>query len=72
MRKTISRKVYDTEKSTLIAHNTCGAWGDPAGYEEFLYKTAKGYLFIYGIGGTESKYPEETIGPVTEEEAAKF
>jgi len=72
MRKTIQRKVYDTTKSKLIAHNINGQWGDPAGYEEFLYQTAKGYYFIHGIGGADSKYPEETIVPITAEEAEKF
>lgn len=72
MRKTINRKVYDTTKSTLVDHKISGSWGDPAGFEEFLYKTAKGAYFIHGIGGAESNYPEETIVPITEEQANEF
>lgn len=72
MKKTIKRRVYDTEKSVLVSHNINGEWGDSEGYEEFLYKTAKGYYFIHGIGGADSKYPEQTIVPVTAEEAEKF
>lgn len=72
MKKTINRKVYNTETASLIKTNTVSYFGDPAGYEESLYQTKKGDYFVYGIGGTESKYPEETIVAITADEAANF
>lgn len=72
MRKIINKRVYDTKTSQLLGHNVNGTWGDPEGYEEFLYKTTKGGYFIHGIGGTESKYPEEKIVVITEDEAKNF
>ena len=61
MKKIICKVEYDTEASTFIAKRTVGAYGDPAGYEETLYKTANGKYFIYVNGGAESKYPTEDI-----------
>jgi len=72
MKKTINRRVYNTDTATAIKTNTVSYFGDPAGYEETLYKTAKGDYFVYGIGGAESKYAEETIVLVTAEEAENF
>ena len=61
MKKVICKVEYDTEAAELIQKKTFGAFGDPAGYEEILYKTPAGKLFLYGFGGPESEYPEETI-----------
>ncbi len=61
MKKVICKVEYDTESAELIAKYTNGEFGDPAGYEECLYKTADGKYFIYGNGGAESAYAEETI-----------
>lgn len=61
MKKTINRKVYNTDTAELIAGVNVGTFGDPAGYEEALYKTKKGLFFLYGKGGAESKYVEEDI-----------
>ena len=61
MKKIICKVEYDTEASELIAKHTSGAFGDPAGYEESLYKTAGGKFFLYTFGGAESKYPAEGI-----------
>ena len=72
MKKIIKRKTYNTETAEIVSRKTSGSWGDPAGYEEILYKTSKNDYFIYGIGGTESKYPEEAIIPVTSDEAKEF
>ncbi len=72
MKKTINRKVYNTETAALIKNKTYSFFGDPAGYEETLYKTAKGEYFVYGIGGAESKYAEETIVVITADEAENF
>ncbi len=61
MKKIICKVTYDTEASELIAKKTFGEFGDPKGYEEDLFKTQDGKLFLYGIGGAESPYAEETI-----------
>ena len=61
MKKVICKIEYDTEASELIAKKSVGNFGDPAGYEETLYKTKDGKFFVYGFGGNESPYPEETI-----------
>ena len=51
MKKIISKREYDTETAQLIKKHTEGTFGDPAGYEETLYKTEKGYFFLYTNGG---------------------
>ena len=72
MKKTINKKVYNTDTATVVKTNTVSYFGDPAGYEETLYKTRKGDFFVYGVGGAESKYPEPSIAVVTAEEAEQF
>ena len=72
MKKSINRKVYNTETAEQVNQKTFGSFGDPAGYEEILYKTRKGDYFIYGVGGPDSKYPEADIVAVTKEEAEQF
>lgn len=61
MKKIISKREYDTEAATLIEKRTCGVFGDPAGYEETLYQTPKGYYFLYVNGGEDSPYKKEDI-----------
>ena len=61
MKKIICKVEYDTTTSELVKKNTSGAYGDPAGYEESLYKTADGKYFLYVNGGAESKYAKEDI-----------
>ncbi len=61
MIKVICKVTYDTENAELIKKNTFGAFGDPTGYEESLYKTADGKYFLYVNGGAESPYTEEGI-----------
>ena len=61
MKKIICKVEYDTETSELIKKNAVGAFGDPAGYEESLYKTADGKFLLYVNGGEESIYPTENI-----------
>lgn len=72
MKKIIAKKTYNTETAEVIKTKFFSHYGDPAGYAEVLYKTKKGQFFIYGIGGTESKYPTEDIIAVTETEANEF
>ena len=61
MKKVICKVEYDTATAELVKKNTFGAFGDPAGYEESLYKTADGKYFLYVNGGEESPYSEENI-----------
>lgn len=61
MKKIICKVEYDTEASELIAKRTFGDFGDPAGYEESLYKMQGGKFFLYTFGGSESQYAEEGI-----------
>ena len=61
MKKIICKVEYDTEASELVAKHTVGYFGDPAGYEEPLYKTEGGKYFLYTFGGAESKYAVEGI-----------
>lgn len=65
----IGRKVYDTEKSRLIAQKDCGCYGDPNGYEEVLYQKAENDYFFFGQGGSTSPYPQSSIVPITAEQA---
>ncbi len=61
MKKVICKVEYDTAAAELVKKNTFGEFGDPAGYEESLYKTADGKFFLYVNGGEESPYTEENI-----------
>ena len=61
MKKTICKVDYDTEASELIGKVTAGSIGDPAGYEECLFKTEGGKFFLYTNGGEASQYPTEDI-----------
>ena len=72
MKKTICKVDYDTEASELIEKRTVGAFGDPAGYEECLYKTAGGKFFLYCAGGSESPYTEETIKRMSADKAKEW
>lgn len=73
MKATIKKRVYNTETATEISRTAFGAFGDSDGYEEVVYETKKGDRFLYGVGGPDSKYPEETIVvlEVKEEEKPK-
>ena len=70
MKKTINKKVYNTDTAKEIDRIAFGTYGDPAGYEEIVYETKRGDRFLYGIGGADSKYPQETI-IVLEEKAVE-
>lgn len=72
MQKTIRKKVYDTETAALIQTFISGAFGDPSGYEERLYRNPEGFFFLYGLGGETSPYPKETIKPVSAANAEKW
>ena len=61
MKKIICKKEYDTETSSVVKKCIYGFYGDPAGYEEILFQTPDGLYFIYGRGGENSPYAEESI-----------
>lgn len=64
------RRSYDTEKAEDLGTHAYSYYGDPAGYEETLYKTKAGLYFLCGRGGAESPYAEgEDIHPITEKDA---
>ena len=71
MKKTINKKVYNTDTAKEIDRIAFGTFGDPAGYEEIVYETKRGDRFLYGIGGADSKYPTETIIVIEEAPAAE-
>lgn len=67
------RRMYDTEKSTVLGTRSFGYFGDPAGYEETLYQTPKGFYFVMGKGGEESPYAnDDDVHPISAEEAAAW
>ncbi|MFC2647337.1 MAG: hypothetical protein DUD39_09075 [Coriobacteriaceae bacterium] len=77
MRRTMTfegkRHSYDTEKSTKLAHKTFGEFGDPAGYEETLYRNRSGFYFLYGQGGEDSPYKGgEDLKPISESQARSW
>ena len=72
MKKTVCKKVYDTETSTVVKKVTSGCFGDPAGYEETLYVTQDGFYFLYTNGGAESKYATEDITRKSKAAAEKW
>ena len=69
MKMTIDKKVYDTEKDEHLGFKYVGVFGQLNGYEEKLFVTKKGQHYIYGAGGPESPYIENTIKLLTPEEA---
>ncbi len=69
MQKIICKKVYDTEKSSLVKKITYGFFGCAEGYEESLYKTEGGLFFLYVNGGEKSKHTKEDIVRMSAEKA---
>ena len=72
MKKIICKVEYDTEKAELVKKHAVGSFGDPAGYEETLYKTADGKFFLYTVGGADSKYAEEGIKRMSADKANEW
>lgn len=75
MRKTIridgKRHSFDTNTARPVNHRSFGEFGDPAGFEETLYRTRNGLHFVYGIGGPMSPWPENgDIKPLDEGEVS--
>lgn len=61
MKKTICKKEYDTQAAELIDRKIVSYYGDPAGYEEILYRTPEELYFLHVRGGEASIYPKEDI-----------
>lgn len=72
MQKMIRKKMADTETATLLETYISGVFGDPAGFEERLYRSEEGFLFLYGFGGEKSPYPQETIKSISAAGAEKW
>ncbi len=72
MKKTVKGKVYDTEKMTIVKNKTQGTYGDPAGYEEILYKAEDGTYFLYTNGGESSPYNKEKLTSMCKAKAEAF
>ncbi|MCL2539403.1 MAG: hypothetical protein FWE66_03605 [Oscillospiraceae bacterium] len=69
MKKTIDKKVYNTDTASALGFAYSGAFGQPDGFEERLFVAKSGQHFIYGVGGEQSKYAEPCIELVTEKQA---
>ena len=69
MKKRINGKLCDTEGAKLLGTKCVGEFGDANGYEEKLYITRSKQYFMYGVGGSDSKYPAAAINLLTETEA---
>lgn len=61
MRTKIGAKIYDTDKSELIGEQIVGQYCSADGFEEKLYRKGPQDYFIYGLGGSLSPYPAETL-----------
>lgn len=72
MKKIICKVEYDTETAEIVLKRTKGTFGDPAGFEETLYKTPTGKYFLYVNGGADSPYPAEAIKRFSAEKAKEW
>ncbi len=72
MKKTIANVEYDSEAAELLGKKTSGALGDPAGYEECLFKSADGKFFLYVNGGETSIYKKEDIKRMSKAKAEEW
>lgn len=72
MKKIIRKREYDTDTSILVQAYSCGAYGDPAGYEENLHQTPEGLYFLHVCGGETSPYPHEDILSLAKTKVAEW
>ena len=72
MKKIICKVEYDTDAAELVRKAAHGCFGDPAGYEETLYKTVAGKFFLYVNGGEQSPYTKEDIKRLSAEKAKEW
>ena len=67
------RRMCDTETAKERASRVVGEFGDPAGFEEKLYRNRTGFWFMWGQGGPASPYATgPAITAVTEEHATRI
>ena len=64
MKKTIRKREYDTETATVVKKCCVSYYGDPAGYEQILFRTPEGLYFEYCFGGPQSPYAIQIINCV--------
>ena len=69
MKKIICKREYDTDTAKIIKRFTSGEFGSSDGYEEILYETPDGKLFLYTNGGEDSPYKKENIKSISAEKA---
>ena len=72
MQKIICKKLYDTEAAAVVKKVCHGCYGDPAGYEETLYRMPDGAYFVYTNGGADSPYKKEDIRRISAAKAEAF
>lgn len=72
MQKIICKKLYDTEAAELVKKVCHGSFGDPAGYEESLYRMPDGAYFLYMNGGEASPCKKEDIKRLSAAKADEF
>jgi len=72
MVRTIAGYTYDTQAAELVRKTTQGEFGDPAGYEETLYRMPDGRFFLYFNGGAESIHAKEDIRRISKDRAQKW
>ena len=72
MKKVVCKVEYDTDAAELVAKRSVGEFGDPAGYEESLYKMPDGKLFLYVNGGEASPYAKEDIKRISAAKADEW
>ncbi len=72
MKKVICKVEYDTENADLLKKVTAGSIGDPAGFEESMFRTAEGKYFLYTNGGEESPYTKEDIKRYSAQKAEEW
>ena len=72
MKKTLCKVEYDTENAEFIKKNVYGTYGDPAGWEECLFRTPEGKYFVYVNGGEDSPAKKEDIKRISADKAKEF
>ncbi len=72
MKRIVCKVEYDTDAAELVAKHSVGAFGDPAGYEESLYKMPDGKLFLYVNGGEASIYAKADIKRISAAKAEEW
>jgi len=72
MKKVICKVEYDTATAAPVAKYIEGAFGESEGFEETLYQTPDGKLFLYVNGGENSPYPQENIKRMSKAKADEW